>query len=115
MAVATKKPTKATEGKLHDLAARIEQHHQAACEAHASAIDNAIDCGKLLIEAKAKLKHGDWLPWLEEHTSVSTRQAQKYMRLAEHKGELLAGKYAPGSHLPLNEAIAQLANPAKRK
>jgi Protein of unknown function (DUF3102) len=37
--------------------------------------------GLLLREAKAKLKHGDWLPWLRENLDLTRRTASGYMRL----------------------------------
>ena len=39
--------------------------------------------GQRLIEAKAMLPHGDWLPWLTEQVEFSERQAQRFMRLAQ--------------------------------
>ena len=50
-----------------------------------------------LIEAKALLPHGDWIPWLEANTEVIPRQSQKYMRLAEQLGgdcQKRTGRYA---------------------
>ena len=38
--------------------------------------------GKCLIEAKEMLRHGEWLPWLNEQVELSERTAQKFMRLA---------------------------------
>ena len=38
--------------------------------------------GQRLIEAKAMLPHGDWLPWLTERVEFSERTAQSFMRLA---------------------------------
>jgi hypothetical protein len=43
---------------------------------------HAMAAGDLLLEAKLRLKHGEWLPWLAEHRSMSERTAQRYMRLA---------------------------------
>ena len=44
---------------------------------------NAIlDIGRRLIEAKAILPHGDWLPWLEDKVDFSERTAQGFMALA---------------------------------
>ena len=51
-------------------------------------LKHAIECGRLLIEAKATLPHGAWLPWLEANVSFGARQAQKYMRLADHADAL---------------------------
>lgn len=38
--------------------------------------------GRGLIEAKAQLSHGEWLPWLEERVEFSERTARNFMRLA---------------------------------
>lgn len=38
--------------------------------------------GRCLIEAKDKLRHGEWLPWLNEQVELSERTAQKFMQLA---------------------------------
>jgi len=38
--------------------------------------------GKGLIEAKALLSHGEWLPWLEERVEFSEKAAQRFMLLA---------------------------------
>lgn len=41
-----------------------------------------IGIGKRLIEAKAMIPHGEWLPWLAEEVGYSERVAQSFMRLA---------------------------------
>jgi len=38
--------------------------------------------GQRLIEAKAMLSHGEWLPWLTERVEFSERTAQNFIRLA---------------------------------
>ncbi len=38
--------------------------------------------GQRLIEAKALLSHGEWLPWLTEQVEFSERTAQNFIRLA---------------------------------
>ena len=38
--------------------------------------------GQRLIEAKALLPHGEWLPWLEDEVEFSERTARNFMRLA---------------------------------
>ena len=38
--------------------------------------------GRGLIEAKDMLRHGEWLPWLNEQVELSERTAQKFMKLA---------------------------------
>ena len=41
-----------------------------------------LSIGDRLIEAKAVLSHGEWLPWLTERVEFSERTAQNFMRLA---------------------------------
>ena len=45
-----------------------------------------IEIGKRLIEAKAQLKHGEWLPWLREKVEFSESSAQRFMQLAREYG-----------------------------
>lgn len=37
--------------------------------------------GAALLDAKASMKHGEWLPWLKS-TGISERRAQQIMRAA---------------------------------
>ena len=46
---------------------------------------HAMAAGDLLIEAKAQLKHGQWLPWLAKHCVISERTAQLYVKLAKKR------------------------------
>ena len=55
-------------------------------------LQRAIACGRLLIEVKAKLGHGQWLPFLRKYCRVPERTASHYMRLAHHEDEI--GKFA---------------------
>jgi hypothetical protein len=73
---------------LADLAARIKREYEASSAAIKRGLDHAIACGSLLIEAKAQLPHGKWLPWLHAHCGVPERSAQLYMRLARNADEI---------------------------
>lgn len=44
--------------------------------------DAILGIGQRLIEAKAMLPHGEWLPWLNEQVEFSERTARNFMRLA---------------------------------
>lgn len=66
--------------------------------------------GKGLIEAKAMLPHGDWLPWLEDRVEISTRMAQNYMRLAQHYSNTNALSY-----LGATKALQLLALPESER
>ena len=45
-----------------------------------------IEIGRRLTEAKAQLKHGEWLPWLREKVEFSETSAQNFMRIAREYG-----------------------------
>src|SRR5690242_8378280 len=61
----------------------------------------AIEAGQKLIEAKAMLDHGDWLPWLRK-LGISPRTAQDHMSLARNPNARHA------AHLPVRTALEQL-------
>ncbi len=95
---------------LKKLAAKIDAEHSAAHGHARLALERAAECGRRLIEAKALVPHGKWLPWLEANTNVGARQSQKYMRLAEGWAEIEA-KSELGSHLSLSRALELIAAP----
>lgn len=87
---------------LESLAAKIRKEHE-ACERNAqSAVEHAIKAGELLTIAKAKVKHGGWLPWLEEHFEFTQQTASVYVRLAQNYG---GSRSLPDS---ISEALAEL-------
>ena len=58
------------------------------------ALDAALACGQWLTFAKAKLPHGQWLPWLAQ-VGVSQQSSSNYMRLASNyhgRGDLLSAR-----------------------
>jgi hypothetical protein len=57
-----------------------------------AALDAAIKCGKLLIEATAAVAHGFRMPVAMNLINGSKRSAQVYMRLAKHETAVLASK-----------------------
>jgi hypothetical protein len=65
----------------------------------------ALEAGRLLVEAKALLKHGTWLPWLREHCAMSARSATRYMRIA--KSGLEIGRVADLGIRAVDEALAK--------
>ncbi len=91
---------------LTTLAAEIRREHEKAEADYQSAFAHAIRAGALLIEAKAQVKHGEWLPWLKANFPGSVRSAQGYMRLAEHAPEC-----ATVAHSGIKGALKQLAAP----
>lgn len=60
----------------------IEAITQEILEAKRVGGEAILTIGKGLIEAKAQLSHGEWLPWLTERVEFSERTAQNFMKLA---------------------------------
>ena len=48
-----------------------------------TALEKAVECGRLLSEAKEQLGHGAWLPWLESNFTFTPRTATNWMKVAE--------------------------------
>ena len=71
-----------TSNHLPILAAEIRRAHADVQEAAKTAAEHAITAGHALIEAKALLKHGEWLPWLRENCALAELTAQLYMKVA---------------------------------
>jgi hypothetical protein len=67
--------------RLPILADEIRCAHADVQEAAKTAADRAIDAGNALIEARALVAHGEWLPFLEQ-AGVKERRARQYMQLA---------------------------------
>jgi hypothetical protein len=92
------------------LARRINKAHAAATQAAHRALEHARRAGELLIQAKAHVPHGEWLPWLETNCpDVAERTAQAYMRVARRWPELEA-KAQRVADLPMRQALALLAD-----
>ena len=68
--------------RLAALAANIRALHAGVRRSAEQAARDAIETGKLLIEAKAMLKHGEWEPWLRDNVAISPRTARRDMALA---------------------------------
>lgn len=77
---------------LEQYADAINREYDLAERSVRTAVEHAMACGQLLLDAKLKVEHGQWIPWLEKHFHGSVRTAQNYM--------LAAGKNATVAHLP---------------
>jgi hypothetical protein len=106
----TKRSRLQESNSLTDLAARIRGYHEATVAALGKSLEYGMAAGDLLIEAKAQLKHGEWLPWLEANCGLSERSAQVYMRLARNR-EKVKSAVAADLDLTIDAALQLLANP----
>jgi hypothetical protein len=94
---------------LVDLAAKIKAAHTAVDTALKQSLQHAMEAGKLLIQAKAEVPHGQWLPWLRDHCAISERTAQLYMRVANNREDIELQIRNDVADLTLSQAAAVLA------
>jgi hypothetical protein len=95
---------------LTDLGVRINEAHTRAIEHAGKAIGYAIACGDMLLEAKAKVPHGQWLPWLRNNITFSERSAQGYMRIAQRRPNPQRV-----ADLPLRRVLGELRTPLRAR
>ena len=74
--------------RINELHAQAEELAQKAKEVASKTIEIAIECGKLLIEQKAKVGHGKWLSWCKANLKFSDKTAERYMSLFRKSGGL---------------------------
>jgi hypothetical protein len=90
---------------LDALAEAINREHDACTEALRSALDHAIEAGRMLSEVKATLPHGGFLPWVRDHCRFGERMAQRYMKAAEWRSLNPTRE----TDLSLRQVLAELA------
>ena len=79
---------------------QINLEHRLANSKASEAIQHATHCGLMLLQVKASLAHGEWLPWLNGEIEsgrliVKVREAQNYMRLASNTQRVAYLEEAP--------------------
>jgi hypothetical protein len=91
--------TAQTSSTALDIASRINALHEKAealsklaKDKAQEAIKVAIECGKLLVEQRASMEHGKWLPWVDTHCHFAIRTGQRYIKLFESINALEYGK-----------------------
>lgn len=68
---------------------QINLEYRLAQNKAGEAVQHAINCGLMLLQVKASLAHGQWLPWLESQQQegkleIAQRTVHKYMRIASN-------------------------------
>jgi hypothetical protein len=95
---------------LDELAAELAAEHQRCEGAYRQALEHALRCGDLLIEAKAQLAHGEWRGWVAANFPGSDRTARAYMQLARNRHQL---ERRPVANSGIRAALRELAAPRK--
>jgi hypothetical protein len=98
---------------LDELAQRIKEEHSNVASALQQGFMHAGAAGDLLIQAKGKVGHGKWLPWLRDECKISMRTASLYMRLAKNRGGIESQIGNAVADLTLRGAM-KLLSPARQ-
>ncbi len=98
---------------LNELAFKIINWHRSALSLANESLNYALQCGQALLEAKARVDHGNWLSWREKNIpGVSERQSQVYMRVAKEWDAIKA--IASERMLTIEGALSLIATPRAR-
>ena len=109
MSVATITADKASTD-LSTLANKINHAHADTLTAARTTLEHARRVGDLLIEAKAAVPHGEWLPWMKENVTFSVATAGRYVKVAANWDQVNLS-----SVTNLTEATALLTEPNAKK
>ena len=91
------------------LTAAIRQEHAAASRAAQSALQHALEAGRLLAEAKATIPHGSWEAYVRDECGIAPRTASLYQRLHRHRDRLPIRQHV--AELSLRQAARLLEQP----
>jgi hypothetical protein len=74
--------------KLETAAARINSLYREIDTAARMSLEKAVEIGRLLLEEKRRLAHGQWERWVDENIDLSKPTAWRYMRLWERRATI---------------------------
>lgn len=94
---------------LRQLAAQIKEAVNTVEQHVRLAVHDALAAGKLLLEAKASVGHGQWEAWLAANCEMAPRTARAFMLLARKYPELPAANRQRVADLPLRQALRAIA------
>jgi hypothetical protein len=101
----------AAKPSLDGLAKAINAAHAEAGRMFQAGVGHAIECGELLLKARALVPPGGWEAWVKTHTNLSPRSCSGYMRLAR----LPDRQRVADSGVPLREALRALAGEGTKR
>lgn len=69
---------------IRQLEAAIAHEYEAWHSSDGDALQHAVRLGKCLQQAKHRLPHGGWIPWVRDHCPFDIRAAQHYMQVCRY-------------------------------
>lgn len=103
-----------SDAELADLGYRIRLEQKAGERSLKDAVEHFRQCGEMLLEAKARLPHGNFLHFLQHEAKLHPRMAQRYMLLAKSLAAMPKADATRVSQLSLRDAIAELSRTSNR-
>jgi hypothetical protein len=92
-----------------ELPAAIRREHEAASAAALSALGHALECGRLLAQARQGIAHGGWESFVRDRCGIAPRTASLYQRLHANRERLANRQRVAG--LTVREAARLVAEP----
>ena len=71
-----------------DLVDKIKAAHASVVVGMKDTVTKSMALGYILILAKDRMPHGDFLPWVEQHCGVAKRTAQQCMKWARNRSKI---------------------------
>jgi hypothetical protein len=105
---------------MSNLVPQIKAEYAKVLKAEGTALEHAIRCGELLIQAKGNMKHGEWAEWLGANIPeiAAVRTATQYIRLARNQDQIKLKAAEIGrtsADLSINQADKLLRKPKESK
>jgi hypothetical protein len=101
--------------ELTELISSIEGCEAKLIETFRTGLGYALRAGRLLLEVKRLVGHGNYTKWIAENLPISTRTARNYTRLAENEDRLPVQGGDPERQFPaalsIEAALKSLPNP----
>lgn len=96
---------------LSNLANSIRSEHACCQQALGSFFRHALECGRLLHEAKAKVENGNWIKWFKTNFDFSIGTAENYMRIFSRYPELKKKTSVDLDSISIREALRLISSP----
>lgn len=97
-------PARPNDAPAH-LAEEINQELEKGKEHARLLVEHMLRLGDLLLQAKESVGHGKFYKWLEENCQLKMRQAQRYMKVAQHREIVEKANASRATHLSLRAAL----------